>query len=254
MASARGPGAERPRGVGLGRLAPSIADEAPAGNKKEQIRACTASALRSVAPGCPCARGSVERMGEPAPKPYVSFAEYEALEERSLTKHEWLDGAIHDMSGGSPEHAGLAMAVGRLLGNQLAGKRCRVFSSDLKVRVKATGLSTYPDVSVVCGHLERDPESATAVTNPTVLVEVLSDASEGYDRGEKFAHYRRIPSLCEYVLVGQRKRRIEVFRKNVAGLWVLVAEAGEGERATLESIGCTLAVDEVYTDPLAEPA
>lgn len=193
-------------------------------------------------------------MGQPASKTYVSYAEYLEREAKSVTKHEWLDGVIYDMSGGTPDHAGLGAAVIRTLGNQLAGKRCRVFGPDLKVRVLATGLATYPDASVVCGQIEPDPESRnTAVTNPTVLVEVLSDSTEGYDRGEKFAHYRRIPSLREYVLVGQAKRRIEVFRKNEAGLWVLVAEAGAGEAATLESIGCTLLVDEVYADPLAEP-
>lgn len=193
-------------------------------------------------------------MGEPAPKPRVSYAEYVALEEKSPTRHEWLDGVIYDMAGGTPDHAGLALTVGRLLGNQLEGKRCRVFSSDLVIRVLATNLGTYADISVVCGQLERDPDSNTAVTNPTVLVEVLSDSTEAYDRGEKFAHYRRIPSLREYVLVGQTKRLIEVHRKNEAGLWVLVAEAGAGEQATLESIGCVLNVDDVYLDPLAEPS
>ena len=118
----------------------------------------------------------------------------------------------------------------------------------------ATRMSTYPDVSVVCGRLERDPDSATAVTNPTVLVEVLSDSTEAYDRGEKFAHYRRIPSLREYVLVAQDPPLIEVFRKNEAGQWVLVAEAGPGQQAVLESIGCALGVDEAYADPLAEPS
>lgn len=193
-------------------------------------------------------------MGDPAPKPRVSYAEYIELEEKSPARHEWLDGVIYDMAGGTPDHAGLALTVGRLLGNQLEGKRCRVFSSDLKIRVLATNLGTYADISVVCGQLERDPDSNTAVTNPTVLVEVLSDSTEAYDRGEKFAHYRRIPSLREYVLVGQSKPLIEVHRKNEAGLWVLVAEAGAGEQAALESIGCALSVDEVYLDPLAEPS
>lgn len=192
-------------------------------------------------------------MGEPALKPYVSYAEYIELEEKSATKHEWLDGVIFDMAGASPEHAALAMAVGGALIEQLRGKRCRVFSSDLKIRVLATKLATYPDVSVVCGSLERDPDSQAAVTNPTVLIEVLSDSTEGYDRGEKFAHYRRIPSLREYVLVSQSKPMIEVFRKNEAGLWVLVAEAGAGEEAALDSIGCVLNVDQVYTDPLSTP-
>ena len=107
----------------------------------------------------------------PAPKPYVSYAEYLSAEEKSATKHEWLDGKVYDldaqaMAGGTPDHAGLAAAVTTLLGIQLRGKPCRVFSSDLRIRVRATGLSTYADVTVVCGKLEVDPEDANAVTNP----------------------------------------------------------------------------------------
>lgn len=194
-------------------------------------------------------------MGDPEPVPYVTYAEYLEMEAESPTRHEWLNGVVYDMAGGTPDHAGLTATVIALLVQKLTGKRCRVFTADLKIRVLATGLGTYPDVSVVCGRTEYDPESkGMAVTNPTVLVEVLSDSTEAYDRGEKFAHYRRIPSLREYVLVGQNTPRIEVFRKNEAGQWVLVAEVGAGEAATLESIGCTLPVDQVYANPLAEPS
>ena len=189
-------------------------------------------------------------MGEFAQTPYVSHAEYLALEEKSATKHEWRDGVIYGMAEGAPDHAGLAAAVVGELGTQLRGKRCRVYTADLKVRVLATGLATYADVSVVCGALEVDPEDKNAVTNPVVLVEVLSDSTEAYDRGEKFGHYRRIPSLAEYVLVSQRSPKIEVFRKNEAGKWVLAEEASAGEVAPLLSIGCALSVDEVYADPL----
>jgi Uma2 family endonuclease len=194
--------------------------------------------------------------GELAVKPYVSYAEYLALEEKSVTKHEWLDGVLYDleargMAGGTPDHAGLSAAVTILLGLQLRGRPCRAFSSDLKVRVPATGLSTYADLTVVCGKLETAAEDANAVTNPTLLVEVLSDSTEAYDRGEKFAHYRRLPSLREYVLVSQHTPRIEVWRKNEGGRWELAQEAEAGEHATLGSVGCTLAVDEVYADPLA---
>jgi Uma2 family endonuclease len=192
----------------------------------------------------------------PAAKPYVSYAEYLALEEKSVTKHEWLDGVIYDlevqaMAGGAPEHAGLAAAVTILLGTALRGKPCRAFSSDLRVRVPVTGLSTYADVAIVCGKLEVDPDDGNAVTNPTLLVEVLSDSTEAYDRGEKFAHYRRLPALREYVLVSQHARRIEVWRQNDRGRWELAQEAEGGEQAVLASVGCTLAVDEVYADPLA---
>jgi Uma2 family endonuclease len=193
-------------------------------------------------------------MGGPAPEPPRSRAEYLALEAESATRHEWLDGKISDISGGSPDHAGLSAAVLLALGTQLRGKRCRVFTADLRVRVLATGLSTYPDVSVVCGPLELDPDDRNAVTNPVVLVEVLSSSSEAYDRGEKFGHYRRIPSLLEYVLVSQRSPKIEVFRKNDDGKWVLAEEASSGEMARLASIGCELWVSEVYADPLREGA
>lgn len=193
-------------------------------------------------------------MGERAKDAYVSYAEYLDIEEKSSTRHEWLDGAVYDTPGGTPTHAGLAAAVITALSQQLAGKRCRVFSGDLRILVLATRLSTYPDVGVVCGKLESDPESPTAVTNPTVLVEVHSDSTEAYDRGEKFAHYRRIPSLREYVLLAQTKPSIEVFRKNDAGMWVLAVDAGAGETASLESIDCVLTLNEIYADPLAEPS
>lgn len=194
--------------------------------------------------------------GEPAAKPYVSYADYLTLEETSTTKHEWLDGTVYDlheqgMAGGTPDHAGLAAAVTILLGVQLRGKPCRAFSSDLKVRVSATGLTTYADVTIVCGKLETAAEDANAVTNPTLIVEVLSDSTEAYDRGEKFGHYRRIPSLREYVIVSQHERSIEVWRKNERGRWELAQEAGPGEDAALTSIGCTLPVDEVRANPLS---
>jgi Uma2 family endonuclease len=191
--------------------------------------------------------------------PQVSYAEYLALEEQSPTKHEWLNGLLRDLNAptalsNTPDHAALAAAVIFLLGLQLRGKPCRVFSSDLKVRVLATGLATYPDVTVVCSKLEIDPQDANAATNPTLLVEVLSESSEVYDRGEKFAHYRRLLSLRVYVLVSYLTPRIEVWRRNDVNRWELAQEAGAGERAELASIAGELAVDEVYADLLAQPA
>ena len=133
---------------------------------------------------------------------------------------------------------------------QLRGRPREAFSSDLRIRVLATGLATYPDVSVVCGRMERDPEDANTLVNPVVLVEVLSDGTEAYDRGEKFAHYRRIPSLEEYLLVSQTEPRLELFRRNPDGrTWTLhVAEAGE--TLDLASVGCLLDVGEIYASAL----
>jgi len=163
-------------------------------------------------------------MAELAPD-RISYAEYLAAESASVTKHEYLRGEVYAMAGGTPTHAGLAMAVGVALSNALAGRSCRVFSSDLRVRVDETDLSTYPDVTVVCGRFESAEIDVDAATNPIVIVEVLSDSTEAYDRGEKFAHYRRLSSLREYLLVSQREPRLEVYSKNDAGAWVL-SEAG----------------------------
>jgi Uma2 family endonuclease len=115
--------------------------------------------------------------------------------------------------------------------------------------VLATGLSACPDVSVVCGTLELDPDGANAAVNPVVLVEVLSDGTEAYDRGQKLAHYRRIPSLREYVLVSQVERRIELYRRNELQRRELY-EARSGESLELAPIGCSIAVDEIYANPL----
>lgn len=176
------------------------------------------------------------------PRRRFTFRDYLDLEEASNVKHEYFAGEIYAMAGGTPEHAALAMAVGASLFDQLQESGCRVYSSDLRVRVVATGLATYPDVTVICGPLEHDPESRTTVTNPTLVVEVLSPSTEDYDRGEE--HYRRIPSLRECVLVAHDRRRVEVWRRDAGGGWSqLVAESGEVD---LPSIGCRLAVEALY--------
>lgn len=185
-----------------------------------------------------------------APHHEFTFLDYLRVEEDSGLKHEFLDGDIYAMSGGSPDHAAIATTIGRLLGNQLAGRPCRVFSADLRIRVRATGLGTYPDGSVVCGRLELDPEDPKGhtVTNPVLLIEVLSPSTETYDRGKKLEHYRQIASLSEVLLVAYDRRELTVWRRGDDG-WS-AHPAGPGETATLASIGCALAVDDVYHDPL----
>jgi Uma2 family endonuclease len=173
-----------------------------------------------------------------------TYSEYLAHEEASNVKHEYLDGEIYAMAGGSPEHASLAVAIASSLRSQLEGKPCRVFSSDPRIRVAATGLATYPDVSVVCGPLEREKESKETILNPTVLVEVLSSGTERYDRGEKFEHYKRIPTLHQYVLVSQNEPLVEVWDRRVES-WSK-REGRSGDRVALPSIDCELVVDELY--------
>lgn len=179
----------------------------------------------------------------------LPYAEYLELERTSDRKHEYLRGQVFAMAGGALEHGRLASRVNRLIGNALARQPCETFSSDAKVRIDETDLTTYPDVTVICGRIQRSSIDAEAATNPVVLVEVLSESSEAYDRGEKFAHYRRLPSLREYVLVAQDEPRLEVFRRTPAGTWELF-EAGPGGRVTLESIGVELAVDDVFRSAL----
>ncbi len=123
----------------------------------------------------------------PAPKK-MTYAEYLALEGASAEKHEFLDDEVFAMAGGTVEHAALAASFTAALVKALGDRPCRVFSSDLRVRVGATGLTTYPDLSVACGKAETDAEDPHALVNPVLIVEILSDSTEAYDRGEKAAH------------------------------------------------------------------
>jgi len=180
-----------------------------------------------------------------------TFAEYLELEAMSPIKHEYYGGQVWAMAGGSPAHAGVCVNVSTTLANQLRDRPCRVFGSDLRVRVRETGLATYPDVSVVCGALEADPDDRGkhTVVNPIVVVEVLSPSTEDYDRGEKLAHYKTIASLQEMALVAHDQRRIELWRRVESG-WALEVISDRGS-LDLASIGCRLELDEVYRDPLA---
>jgi Uma2 family endonuclease len=182
----------------------------------------------------------------------MSYEEYLALERASHQKHEYLRGEVFAMAGGTLEHGRLASKVSWLIRNGVADRPCEAYSSDAKVRVEATDLTTYPDVTVICGRLERSSLDPEAAVNPVVLVEVLSDSTEAYDRGEKFAHYRRLPTLHEYLLVSQRAARLELFRKNANGSWEL-HEAGPGEVLELRSLDVKLAVDEVFESALDTP-
>lgn len=174
-----------------------------------------------------------------------SYAEYLERERATGLKHEWLDGEIFAMAGGSPEHARLIAAVTHALSLLVSPARCRVYTAELKVRIAATGLATYPDVTVVCGPLQLDSDDHNAIVNPTVVVEVLSPTTEAYDRGEKWSHYRRIESLQAYVLVEQFRPRIEVYERASADAF-LHRVAGAGESLALTCLGGVLAVDALH--------
>lgn len=179
----------------------------------------------------------------------MTYAEYLALERESETKHEYANGRVHAMAGGSPEHARLAMRLGAQLLTSLGERPCEVFNSDLRVRVVETGRSTYPDVTVICGEVQRPPDDEQAATNPILIVEVLSESTETQDRGEKWRHYQRLASLRTYVLVSQTEARVEVFRR-VGDVWQYEA-AGAGDRVRLDEDGLVLDVDALYRNKLA---
>jgi Uma2 family endonuclease len=183
-------------------------------------------------------------VGTTAPRRHYTYEEYLALDEASNVKLEYYAGDIFAMAGGTPEHAALSLQVASSLNVQLEGGPCRVYGSDLRIRVLATGLATYPDATVVCNSLERDPEGKNTVLNPTIVVEVLSPSTESDDCGEKREQYQQIPSLREVVFLAHDQRRIEVFRRGEDG-WS-VHRAGSGESVALESISCSLDVDALY--------
>jgi len=177
-----------------------------------------------------------------------TYADYLAAERNSELRHEYLRGSITAMAGGTPEHAALALAVGAELRAVLRGKPCRVYGPDLRIRIDPTDLSTYPDATVVCGPPQFSVMDPHAIVNPTLIVEVLSDSTEAYDRGQKFSHYRRLDSLKEFLLVSQREARLELFRRADDGSWRLT-EAGQGESLTIDSLNVTLSTDDVYNAP-----
>ncbi|MBN1606453.1 MAG: Uma2 family endonuclease [Polyangiaceae bacterium] len=175
-----------------------------------------------------------------------TYADYVALELESPTKHEFLDGEIYAMAGGTEEHSALAAQVLRVLGNAIGGRPCRVHTSDLRIYVESIGLATFPDGAVICGPLEQHAPSPKATAlNPAVLLEVTSDGSEEYDRGDKVEYYRSIPTLNAYVIVSHRERRITVHARQTDGSWT-ARSAITGGGVAIESLGAVLLVDEIY--------
>lgn len=190
-------------------------------------------------------------MSTTARRVHYTYDEYVVLEDESSIRHEYLEGEIYAMAGGSPDHAALAATIIGLLRSTIP-PGCRVFTSDLRIRVPASGLSTYPDVAVICGRTARAADDALAVTNPVLLVEVTSDSTEDYDRGEKLRHYQSLPSVREILLVSHREPSLTVHRREGTG-WITV-DAGTGQTVTLEAVAAHLAVDEVYRDELEDTA
>ena len=180
------------------------------------------------------------------PQTFITPDEYLARERQAEQKSEYFNGEIFAMSGASPRHVLIVTNVVAELRGQLKKRSCTVYSTDLRVRVSATGLYTYPDVVVVCETPQFDDERKDTLLNPTLIVEVLSDSTKDYDRGDKFEQYRTLPSFVEYVLIAQDKHHVEHFVRQPDKRWILAETNRLEDVITLTSIGCTLALQEVY--------
>jgi Uma2 family endonuclease len=172
--------------------------------------------------------------------------EYLALERTSSFKSEYLAGKIYAMAGASPEHNLIAANVIGEFHAQLKERPCRTYTRDMRIRISATGLYTYPDVTVVCGEPEYSDEQGDVFINPTVIVEVLSPSTEGYDRGEKAEHYRRLDSLTDYILIAQDRCRAEHYVRQGRNEWLLSEKRAPEDTVDLISVGCTLSLEDIY--------
>lgn len=192
-------------------------------------------------------------------------ADYLEYERTAETRHEFYRGEIFAMAGAGRNHNRITVAAVASLFPQLRGKGCEVFSNDMRVKVTNTGLYTYPDVLVVCGEpefLEYPDATPDTLVNPTVIIEVLSDSTESYDRGSKFRLYRGLETLREYILISQNTAHIERFvrQHDDGGMWLFNEAIGLDSSITLTTIDCTLALADVYNkvnfddvDPLTPP-
>jgi len=184
-------------------------------------------------------------MSSQAQKHYTP-EEYLALERQAQCKSEYYAGEIFAMAGASRWHNLIVTNVLRELSLQLKGRPCTTYPSDMRVKVSPTGLYTYPDVTVVCGEAQFEDNQQDTLLNPTLIVEVFSESTEAYDRGGKFAHYRKLTSLMEYVLITQTKPHIEHYLRQPDNRWLLSEAESLHDTIHLPSIDCRLVLAEVY--------
>ncbi|MEY2858325.1 MAG: hypothetical protein RLZZ74_2638 [Cyanobacteriota bacterium] len=175
--------------------------------------------------------------------PRFTSEEYFTWEEQQLEKHEYINGEAYAMSGGSKNHSLISVRFITLFANHLEDSGCETGNSDLRVNIVETNNYTYPDVSVTCD--ERDRTTTQYITYPRLIVEVLSDTTEAYDRGSKFRMYRQNPSLRDYLLVSSKSIEMDLYHKNDAGDWIII-NYQEGDTIELKSINLSFAIEQVY--------
>ncbi len=176
---------------------------------------------------------------------YISPEEYLKLEELSQLKHEYIQGETYAMAGASDAHVTLSVNLVTLLRNHVRGSGCRVYMSDMKARIESRNIYYYPDVMVTCD--ERDKAFQSFKRHPCLIIEVLSKGTEAFDRGDKFADYQNLETLQEYVLISQKRQRVECFRRNAQGLWVLHSYT-QGNVIHLASVDFRTSMDAIYED------
>jgi len=181
------------------------------------------------------------------PKRRLTAQEYLAIERKAEFKSEFLHGEMFAMAGTTREHSLLTGNAITAFNLQLRGRDCEVHTSDMRVKVSPTGLYTYPDVSVVCGKPEFEDAEVDTLLNPKVIVEVLSESTEGYDRGKKFEHYRSVSSLAEYMLIAQDAPHVEVHTRQPDGRWLLWETNDLDSVVRLQSIECSLTIRDIYS-------
>lgn len=175
----------------------------------------------------------------------LSWEEYLEAEKTSLVKHEYIQGEVYEMAGASDAHITIAGNLFSLLRNYLRGSGCRVYMSDMKARIDSLNIVYYPDIIVTCD--ARDQEFNYYKKYPKLIIEVLSKSTESFDRGDKFADYRQIETLEEYVLISPSKKRVECFRRDENNLWVLYTYQ-ENEQLILTSINFSCEINNLYED------
>jgi len=177
---------------------------------------------------------------------YISPEEYLRLERQAEYKSEYLNGEIFAMTGANREHNLISINLSSSLSQQLKGKSCEVYGSDMRVKVTTNGLYTYPDVVVACGEPDFEDDEIDTLLNPAVLIEILSTSTERYDRIAKTSYYRTLDSLTEHLLVAQHEYRIEQYIRQEDNLWSLFDYRSLNDIVQLQSIGCSLALRDVY--------
>jgi len=177
---------------------------------------------------------------------FISPEEYLAQERLADHKSEYFHGEVFAMSGASPRHVWITANVTAEFRQRLKAKPCRVSASDLRLRVTSAGLYTYPDVMVVCGEPQYAEDQQDTLLNPVLIVEVLSESTRDYDRGRKFQHYRKLPSLIEYLMIEQDEPHVEHWTRQRENHWDFVEFDGLTQSLQLTSIGCNLPLTEIY--------